>query len=142
MAEKSLWAYLKKGMKGRWAHANRHEDSASIGIADVSYYHVGNSWIELKEVKALPKRPGTGIGLGQWHNNGGAQRHFLIKRKGWLLIRVNYPKRTYLLYTYDNLPPWEKDRRWCWAGMQSNACYIWTNRIDFETLSILLKDPE
>jgi hypothetical protein len=141
MAETSLWAYLKKGMKGRWAHANRHEDSASIGIADVSYYHVGNSWIELKEVKQLPKRPSTGISLGQWHNNGGAQRHFLIKRKGWLLIRVNYPRRTYLLFREPGLPPWEKELRWTWDEMYGSAVYVWYNRIDFDMLSALLKEP-
>lgn len=142
MAETSLWAYLKKGMKGKWSHARRHEDSVSTGVSDVSYYHRGNSWIELKEVKQLPKRATTGISLGQWHENSGAQRHFLIKRKGHLLIRVNYPKRTYLLYSHLLLPPWEKEKRWTWTEFQTNASYIWTNRIDFEVLSIILGDPE
>ncbi|MBW2663728.1 MAG: hypothetical protein JRD93_17565 [Deltaproteobacteria bacterium] len=142
MAEKSLWSYLRKGMRGKWSHATRHEDSVSIGVADVSYYHRGNSWVELKEVKHLPKRPSTGISLGQWHNNGGAQRYFLTKRMGWLFIRVNNPVRTYLLFEWTNLPPWEKEKRWTWDEMKSNAYYIWTNRIDFETLDEFLGDPE
>ncbi len=142
MAEKSLWAYLKKGMRGKWTHVRRHEDSVGTGVSDVSYYHRGNSWLELKEVKQLPKRATTGISLGQWHNNGGAQRYFLQQRKGWLLIRVNYPKRMYLLYDSYYLPPWQKDKRWDWEEMIEKAYYVWSNRIDFETLSDFLGDPE
>ena len=137
MAETSLWAYLKKGMKGRWRHARRHEDLLGAGIADVSYYHFGNGWMELKEVKKLPARPTTGINLGQWHENEGAQRHFLKMRDGWLLVRVNYPLRVYLLYRHDILPPWEKPL-WNWEQMEDNAYYFWQNRIDFEMLDNLL----
>ena len=142
MAEKSSWTYLRNNMKGRWAHANRHEDLLGVGIADVSYYSDGNSWIELKEVKKLPVRPGTGISLGQWHNNGGAQRHFLVKRRGWLLTRVNQPRREYLLFRYDNLPPWEKEKRWTYLQMVDASYYMWRNRIDFKTLAIFLEKPE
>jgi len=141
VAEKSLWSYLRKGMKGKWSHARRHEDLIGAGVPDVSYYHYGNSWIELKEVKQLPKRPTTGISLGQWHMNGGAQRHFLMKRKGWLFIRVNRPKRMYLILDYANLPPWERPY-WTWIELSAHALYIWTNRVDFETLAMLLKEPE
>ena len=142
MAEKSLWGYLRDNMKGRWAHARRHEDSIGLGVPDVSYYHRGNSWIELKEVKQLPARDTTGISLGQWHMNGGAQRHFLVMRKGWLLVRVNRPVRTYLLYHWKYLPPWEKEKRWTWDQFQSHAHYIWTQRIDFDILQYFLGDPE
>lgn len=141
MAEKSLWAYIKRGMAPFWDHARRHEDTVGTGVPDVSYYYEGNSWIELKEVKQLPVRPGTGISLGQWHKNGGAQRHFLIKRKGWLLVRVNRPKRKYLLFQYRSLPPWEKPY-WNWDQFRANAYYIWTTTIDFEMLSRLLRSPE
>jgi hypothetical protein len=138
MAEKSLWGYLRKNMKGRWEHVTRVENSVSVGMADVSYYLNGNNWIELKEVKKLPVRPTTGIKLGQWHENGGAQRHFLIKRRGWLLVRVNEPKRTYLIYNWQFLPPWEKKEAWNWRLMQDNAAYIWTSSIDFDTLETIL----
>ncbi len=141
MSEKSLWSYIRNGMKGKWTHANRHEDSVSIGIADVSYYHRGNSWIELKEVKKLPVRRNTPVRLGQWHKNGGAQRHFLTQRKGWLLIRVNHPKRMYLLFDHNHLPPWISPL-WNWIDMTDNAQHIWTNKIDFVNLAMLLGDPE
>lgn len=141
MAEKSLWSYLRKGMKPYWSHARRHEDLIGLGVPDVSYYHYGNSWIELKEIKELPKRQSTGINLGQWHKNGGAQRHFLIKRKAWLLIRVNNPSRIYLLFNYHILPPSDRPY-WNWLDMRNNAVYIWRTRIDFQTLSSILKDPE
>ena len=137
MAEKSLWAYIKRGMKGKWEHATRHEDMVGAGVADVSYYLFGNSWIELKEVKELPKRKSTGVNLGQWHKEG-TQRHFLQKRRGWLLIRVNKPLRFYLLFAHRNLPPWEKDKRWTWQDLRNNAYYIWPNRIDFEMLRQIL----
>jgi len=137
MAEKTLWSYVRKGMKGKWDHATRHEDLIGVGIADVSYYHYGNSWIELKSVKELPKRATTGINLGQWHMNGGAQRHFLIKRHGWLLVRILRPDRTYLLFDYKNLPPWERPY-WTWTQMGQKCCYLWEYRIDFPILENLL----
>jgi len=137
MAEKSLWAYLKKGMQPHWEHARRHEDLLGQGIADVSYYHQGNNWIELKEVKELPKREGTGISLGQWHKNGGAQRHFLLKRRGFLLIRVNSPDRTYLLFNHLRLPP--VDTKWTWSQYAINATAIWEYQINFESLAMLLE---
>jgi len=73
MGEKTLWSYVRKGMRPYWDHATRHENLVAIGTPDVSYYHFGNNWIELKNVKALPKRATTGINLGQWHKNDGAQ---------------------------------------------------------------------
>jgi len=127
-------------MKGKW-HARRHEDMIGAGISDVSYYLEGNSWIELKEVKVLPVRARTGIGLGQWHVNGGAQRHFLVKRKGYLIIRVNRPHRMYLLFKYHSLPPWEKPY-WNWQEMQDMAYYIWRLSINFDTLEDLIRNPE
>jgi hypothetical protein len=137
VAEKSLWAYLKRGMRPLWEDGRRHEDSLGFGISDVSYYHYGNNWIELKEVKKLPARASTGITLGQWHKNDGAQRRFLIKRRGWLLVRVNYPNRMYLLFQHGNLPPYERPY-WTWKDMRDNAYYIWKSAINFEMLAKLI----
>ena len=139
MAEKSIWAYIRVGMKGRWGHAMRHECMINKGVADASYYHNGNGWIELKEIKKLPARPTTGIKLGRWTDLH--QRNFLKKRKGWLFIRVNYPKRMYLIFHHSRLPPDEKPY-WTWTQLTANAHYIWTNRIDFETLADILEKPE
>jgi len=137
MPEKSLWSYVRKGMKGRWDHVTRHENMVSTGIADVSYYLDGNGWIELKNVKQLPKRATTGINLGQWHMNGGAQRHFLIKRHGWLLVRVLRPKRVYLLFEWEDLPPWERPY-WTWDEMQKHFYANWVGSIEFNELEIIL----
>jgi len=139
LAEKSLWAYLRKGMKGKWEHGMRVECMLNKGVADVSYYHRGNSWIELKEVKKLPARPTTGIKLGRWEDQ--AQRLFLIRRRGWLLVRVNYPDRCYVLFQHTDLPP---DQRpyWTWGDWGKHAYYIWEHRIDFEVLGQFLGDPE
>jgi hypothetical protein len=119
-------------MKGRWDHGRRHECSISLGTSDVSYYHGGNGWIELKEVKQLPARPSTGVKLGQWHENGGAQRHFLVKRRGWLLIRINAPKRQYLLFDWASLPPWEKHKAWNYEQLCEAAYSHWYGRIDWD----------
>ncbi len=138
MAESSLWSYLRKGMKGKWSHATRHEDSVSIGVPDVSYYHCGNNWVELKSISKLPVRATTGINLGQWHKNDGMQRHFLIKRHGWLLVRFLYPIRKYLLFKHYDLPPHEKPY-WTATEMLEHAHYIWIRGIDFETMAELLE---
>jgi len=141
MAEKSLWSYVRKGMKGRWDHATRHENLVSIGVSDVSYYLWGNGWIELKNINDLPKRKTTGINLGQWHKNGGAQRHFLIKRRGWLLVRILRPDRTYLLFSWCRLPPWERPY-WTWAEMAKNAIYLSEHSIEFAILENFLGEHE
>ena len=135
MAEKTLWSYLRKGMRPYWDHALRHECMLNKGVADVSYYHFGNGWIELKEVKKLPARATTGIKLGRWEDQ--SQRHFLIKRHGWLFIRVNYPHREYLLFHYTNLPPDEKPF-WTHSQLLSNAVHVWYSSIDFEILENML----
>ena len=136
MAEKTLWAYLREGMRGRWADAMRIECMLNKGVADVSFYLEGNQWMELKEIKKAPARDATQIRLGRWRDL--SQRHFLIKRHGWLFIRVNYPHRFYMLFRYDNLPPDTKPF-WSLPELCHNAYYVWTNRIDFDMLAQLLR---
>jgi len=140
MPEKSLWSYVRGGMKGKWDHAIRHENMISIGVSDVSYFLDGNGWIELKNVKQLPKRESTGVNLGQWHKHDGAQRHFLIQRHGWLLVRVLKPYRAYLLFDWKNLPPWERPY-WNWIEMLDNS-YYWIGSIDFNALKIMLRSHD
>lgn len=65
MAEKrshsQMWRDIQQateGLKreGRW-HACRHEDSATVGVPDVSYGLDGrNGWIELKSVPRWPRK--------------------------------------------------------------------------------------
>jgi len=138
MAEKTVWAYMRKGMKGKWRHGMRVECMLNKGVADVSYYHYGNGWIELKEVKKLPARPMTGIKLGRWHDL--AQRHFLIKRCGWLFVRVNYPNRCYLLFSWKRLPP-DQGPLWTWEDWLDNCHTVWLGRVDWDEFSSIIQDP-
>ena len=134
MPEKTLWTYVKNGMKGKWSHATRHEDMVSVGVPDVSYFHCGNSWIELKNVDQLPKRPTTGVNM----NFTEGQSHYLKKRHGWLLVRFLRPERKYLIYSHHTLPPWERPY-WTADELYCNAYYVWHSRIDFVTLAELLE---
>ena len=99
MAERSLWLYLRNGMKNSW-HAARHEDQLSVGVPDVSYgVNKVNGWIELKALNAWPKNQLTIVKIPGFTNQ---QRAWLQNRgsKGgrcWLLIRV---ERTYLLFSW------------------------------------------
>jgi len=138
MAESSLWSYLKKGMQKYWRHAMRVECMLNKGVADVSYMYGGNGWIELKEIKKLPARVTTGVKLGRWHDL--AQRPFLIKRHGWLFIRVNYPARVYLLFNWGNLPPDEKPL-WTYSDLLRNSHRAWSGRVDWEEFAICIMDP-
>lgn len=138
MAEKSLWSYLKGGMRPYWEHGMRVECMLNKGVADVSYMYGGNGWIELKEVKKLPTRETTGVKLGRWHDL--AQRHFLIKRHGFLFIRVNYPSRYYLLFRHTNLPPDEKPL-WTWDNLYRNAHRVWINRVDWQDFADCIEEP-
>ncbi len=139
MAEKSLWSYLKKGMKHKWRDGMRVECMLNKGVADVSYMFEGNGWIELKEVKKLPVRETTGVKLGRWHDL--AQRHFLIKRNGFLFIRVNYPDRVYLLFNHMNLPPDEKPL-WTYTELVKNAHYVWGYRVDWDEFADMIRNPQ
>ena len=139
MAEKTLWGYLKRGMKGKWSHGMRIECMLNKGVADVSYYHYGNGWIELKEVKQLPARPTTGIKIGRWHDL--SQRYFLIRRRGWLFVRVNHPNRCYVLFHWSNLPPDTKPL-WTWEDWLLEAHTVWISRVDWEEFSSIIKRPE
>lgn len=99
MAERSLWLYLKNGMKNSW-DATRHEDRLSPGVPDISYgiNHI-NGWLELKAINAWPKNPMTIVRIQGFTNQ---QKAWLFNRgcmggHCWLLIRV---ERTYLLFSW------------------------------------------
>lgn len=62
--EATLWAYVRKGMRGRW-HCQRHEDKLCRGIPDVSYAIEGvDGWIELKSLADWPKLDRTPVNVG------------------------------------------------------------------------------
>jgi len=98
--EQTFWAYVRKGMRGRW-HVQRHEDSVTRGIPDVSYAIDGaEGWIELKTLNDWPKRPTTPVRVDikpeqvAWleaRGDAGAGRCFVLIRVGHehLLVRWN-----------------------------------------------------
>lgn len=50
-----IWHHLSTRMKDRW-HANRHEDTVTIGVPDISFGINGkNGWIEMKSLPDWPK---------------------------------------------------------------------------------------
>jgi len=132
MAEKSLSAYVMKGMKLHWDHGTRHEDSVAVGVSDVSYYLGGNGWLELKSINKAPVRPTTPLRMSHWTE---AQHRFTQLRRGWLLIRVLQPNRIYLLFNYRCLPPWKTQDEWTLAQMESNAVLVWRNRIQWNQMA-------
>jgi hypothetical protein len=81
MAESSLWSYLKKNMQG-YGHWVRIENSVGEGTPDVNACCNQNgftidAWIELKSVRAWPKRASTAVKIP----------HFTSEQKQWLLDR-------------------------------------------------------
>ena len=102
MAERSLWLYLRNGMKGIW-DATRHEDRMSPGIPDISYGLNGvNGWLELKSLYYWPMHPTTTIRIPGFTDQ---QRVWLQNRghrggRCWLLIRI---ERTYLLFSWEQV---------------------------------------
>lgn len=111
MSERALWAYLRRGMRGRW-DACRHEDALGEGVPDVSYgiearsvddggarsIQGTNGWIELKFVRSLPKRKETPIDIGLT-----ARQAAWLRRRGmqggncWVLVQI---ETGYFLFTW------------------------------------------
>ena len=127
MAERSLWLYLRNGMKRSW-DATRHEDRLSAGVPDVSYgINKINGWIELKALNAWPKNPLT---IVQVHGFTEQQRAWLQNRghKGgwcWLLIRV---ERTYLIFSWQQIHLIGTLDK---AQMRDAATHVWDSSIDW-----------
>ena len=96
--EKTLWRYVQRNLKNRW-DAQRHEDSISRGIPDVSYAIEGaDGWIELKSLDQWPVRPGTPVHIRitpeqvawlETRGDAGGGRCFVLLRVGreHLLVR-------------------------------------------------------
>jgi hypothetical protein len=126
MAEKTLWKYLRDGMKGRW-DACRHEDRLTAGVPDVSYGLQGiNGWIELKELKRSTKGqlrlPRLTIEQRRWLTYRG--------RKGgncWILVRVG---RDYILINGEDAFQIEE--------LSLNQFKLWSRAIDWDELEKIL----
>lgn len=87
-SEKSLWQTMRRNVNwafGEYVHLQRHEDTAALGIPDVSYsirpdmrkFKYFNGWIELKYSAEYPKRETSVVPL----------KHFTIEQREWLIAR-------------------------------------------------------
>lgn len=127
MAERSLWLYVRNGMKGSW-DATRHEDRLSAGVPDVSYgINNVNGWLELKSLYSWPKDQFTIVRIPGFTDQ---QRAWLQNRgcKGgrcWLLIRV---ERTYLLFSWCQVHLVGKLIK---THLHATAEHVWNNSIDW-----------
>lgn len=144
--EQNLWNTLKRhAMKdASWAHFNRHEDSAGVGIADVSFVikpGLGRSvrgWIELKHIREWPKRPTTTLKLKHFKQE---QRNWLRKQGSlgghtWLLLQVD---RDYLLFHWKVFDLLGQANQ---ASLK-HAVTMWcTNRLDYPQLISILLEKE
>lgn len=101
MSEATMWVALRKQVFNSYQlHADRIENRAGIGTPDVSYAICAGceGWIELKELKAWPKRLETAVKIDHYtqeqriwavrRSNVGGNIWFLLKvRREWLLLR-------------------------------------------------------
>lgn len=138
--EARFWAYLRKGMRGRW-HAQRHEDRLSAGVPDVSYALNGvDGWIELKALDRWPKRAGTRVTSGLTLIQG----RWLVDRaqKGngqcFIFLKVG---RDYLLWRWIDAHILAPTARVNQAALKALAMKKWENRIDFDELAEVLATP-
>jgi len=127
MSERLLWDYLRKGMGPLW-EAQRHEDSLSIGIPDVSYAITHHGWIELKYRAEPPKRPNSPLTIKHFTAD---QRNWLTrfgKKAGrcWILLQVD---KTYMLFSWGKV---QRVGAVSYAEHLKMAERVWVGGIDWE----------
>ena len=101
--ETNFWKQLNRAMRGRW-HAQRHEDSSSVGIPDVSAGIGGHTdvWIELKALAKPPVRrftPRIRVNQLNWLEKRGTAGH------GACFVMTRVASRGPFIIT-----PWNKAR--------------------------------
>lgn len=134
--EASLWQYIRKGMGARW-HAQRIEDSLSVGIPDLGYAIDGlEGWIELKHVPAWPARAITPV-----------RPKLTAKQSTWMLDRSRSGTglcfvllkvdRTFLLFgqeAFDALIDGDQQDR-----LRARARAVWERRINWDQFAKLIQ---
>ena len=93
-SEKSLWQTFKSNVSRKDRIFQRHEDTCSEGIPDVSYSIDGGitGWIELKYTKEYPKRPMTPVRCD----------HFTQEQRYWLEDHGDLGTRCCVLWQIEN----------------------------------------
>jgi hypothetical protein len=138
--ESTLWQYVKRGLERELRdriHLQRHEDIAARGIPDVSYaLHLAHrhiqGWIELKVIKAWPKRKDTIVKIPKFTK---VQRAWLRRRGAlvgncYFLLRVE-EDFTHLLFDWSEIEL--QDTRTKAQLILLHDC--WPGPIDFEELA-------
>lgn len=135
MSESNLWRNMRERMHPYWDEATRHEDKFNSGIADVSFVCGGeHGWIELKQMDAWPKRPGTIVRCKHYTTQ---QRNFL-KAKGehggnaWLFAKIG---REYLLFDWRQAQQFGEVNG---KGTRALAYGVWQGRMDWGELADIL----
>jgi hypothetical protein len=136
MGEAALRNYVRKGLRAKGVLTTHHEDALQSGIPDLSYSGGGHhGWIELKFLKAWPKRKETPVRIAHYTEE---QRHFLLSRgraggRCWLLLRVG---REHLLFNHERAQDIGRHEQ---RGLYCIANYLWAGgHIDFEQLTWVL----
>lgn len=86
--ESNLWNRLRRNMRDLWGAPQRHEDSITAGIADVSFACGGrHHWMELKYLDEWPKRATTVVRV----------EHFTNEQRSWLRAKGEAAGDTWML---------------------------------------------
>jgi len=129
--EQALWAYLRRGLRGRW-HAQRHEDRYAVGLPDVSYALDGvDGWLELKALNYAPAQVSVGLTAAQsaWltlRGRAGNGQCFVLVRLGQEHLLFSWQARDLV----HKLPL---------ATLRATAVGRWPRGLDFVELARLLR---
>ena len=133
MSEKNLFTVLKKIFKesGKPFHLQRHEDSFSVGIPDVSFgVDNVNGWIELKDDVAFPLEYKT---------------HFQPQQPPWLTSRGRAGGNCFVLHRLGDiymLIPYQNIMIIQGTNQETAFKYcdgVWTGKLGSEILELLTK---
>jgi len=130
--EQALWAYLRRGLRGRW-HAQRHEDRYAVGLPDVSYALDGvDGWLELKALDYTPAQVSVGLTAVQsaWltlRGRAGNGQCFVLVRLGQEHLLFSWQCAQELVH---KLPQ---------AVLRTMAMAGWEKGVDFIELAKLLQ---
>ncbi len=136
MSEAGLWKKMRNNMRRYWDEATRHEDTANIGVADVSFCIGGrHSWMELKHLAAWPKRPSTIVRCAHYKPE---QWNFLLSkgRAGgytWLFVQIG---SDHLLFH------WKQAKHFGTLNTEDTkrmATKVWLKKMDWRELADILE---
>lgn len=133
-SEAAMWSRLRVQL--RLAELTRHEDKLQPGISDVSYVDGGTSgWIELKYLKAFPKRATTVVKLPHYT----PEQRLFLRRKGrnggnaWLLVQVDRE-----MFLFDWRAAWFVGREMVTRDFYDLSWYHTKQPYDYKALSMEL----